>query len=738
MKNWLFLILLPLFMVSSAYAELSALDKSYVPGDNKLANGGFEAGRYGWTCSGGTCGTTTTADNVYKGSTAGYFNANAAGQIFRPQAVAVGGLKGTTGEATCYVQTPSGSATYLFEVTDGTNVLASRTVTSSTTYTAVGLLFPFPSSGSVYPHVKSVASDEPLVYIDECRFGPPTRLSEINATTGWTSWTPTFGFTGGSITAATSWRQDGPELVARGKITFTSVFTGGTASMTLPSTCTIDTTIASGGAFGWAQFNDIGTDNFPGYVVYLSNSSVIFRVPIDDTGAGTQSLTYGAVTTTAPFTWANNDTIEFEFRVPCVQFRNAQAAYRPDQVAWRVDANISGANASLGTTSVSSYTEITNGSLTLTNKAGPDVIAAQIPCSGTNASSGTICTSGNESVGVSFNLPVAGSVKACAAFTYQGFPAATAGSNIYAGFQIVETPNSAQTILQEGGDRVNNRVWAISSANYVDERPNRVCGTFSFASAGQKTLRLMYEQEVTGTPQASIVVADGASSVGQRDIHWTVEPISQQTPAPLLVNSVVAPDYAGVTRINTISSKSANYTATDADETLVFTSDATLTLPAAASVKGKKYHVIASGTSTDITIDPNSSEQVCGRSTIAVSGTNDSVTIQSDGSAWWDISGQNCEKVIRAGVSGADCSASPCTLNTSTPGVSITRSATGTYSASFPAFSSEPTCQISHARGSSFICALGTISTNSAAIFCYTDAGASVDSRPQLTCRGTR
>jgi hypothetical protein len=189
---------------------------------------------------------------------------------------------------------------------------------------------------------------------------------------------------------------------------------------------------------------------------------------------------------------------------------------------WRVDANIVGAKANLGTAAVSSYTGVENGSLSLTNNSGNSILTAQIPCSGTNSPSGTTCAAGNESVGVSFTLPRAGDVMACASFIW--FAQNSATSTITGTFEVVETPTNAQTISQEG----NSRVGAVNNtASAQLGFPYRVCGTLSFATAGQKVLRLMYEQGITNMPSQSLFIADGSSVDGQRDVHWEVYPISK-------------------------------------------------------------------------------------------------------------------------------------------------------------------------------------------------------------------
>ncbi len=187
---------------------------------------------------------------------------------------------------------------------------------------------------------------------------------------------------------------------------------------------------------------------------------------------------------------------------------------------WRVDANIGGANPSLGTSAVSTYSGIENGSLSLTNTG---TVTAQIPCSSTNSPSGTTCSTGNESVGVSFSLPRAGDVLACASFSVGN--GQSAGNLAETVFQVVETPSNAQTISTEGKSRLSSGTSTAGQAtNGIF--PLRVCGTFNFSSSGQKTLRLMYEMAVSGTPSAPSLLSDGGASAGQRDIHWEVYPLN--------------------------------------------------------------------------------------------------------------------------------------------------------------------------------------------------------------------
>lgn len=195
---------------------------------------------------------------------------------------------------------------------------------------------------------------------------------------------------------------------------------------------------------------------------------------------------------------------------------------------WRVDANIGGSNPSLGSGALSTYSPIEDASLDLVNNSGNGAIAAQIPCSGTNPPTGLTCSSGNESVGVSFVVPSSGDVMACASFSQEASTGAS--GSITSIFQIVETPSNSQTILQEGKSRITSQ---NRQANTIVNQPLRVCGVFSFSSAGQKTLRLNYEQTTVATVSNNLILADRNTSNGQRDIHWEVYPLNQQMPAPV-------------------------------------------------------------------------------------------------------------------------------------------------------------------------------------------------------------
>lgn len=205
-----------------------------------------------------------------------------------------------------------------------------------------------------------------------------------------------------------------------------------------------------------------------------------------------------------------------------------------DTVGWRVDASISGANPDLGTSSVATYTGITNGSLTLENSTGRGVISAQIPCSSTNPPTGTTCAAGDESLGVSFVAPKAQDVKVCAAYSVADNCNTGTGicSTGYT-FKIAQTGNSDQIISASGGENVAaGGTLQQNSGNGVQIRSNmKVCGRFSLASSGQKTFRLMRVQDAATNISSSFIFGD--AGLGLRDVRFTVEPINESMPTPV-------------------------------------------------------------------------------------------------------------------------------------------------------------------------------------------------------------
>lgn len=215
---------------------------------------------------------------------------------------------------------------------------------------------------------------------------------------------------------------------------------------------------------------------------------------------------------------------------------DTQTGVTSEQSGWMIDARIGGANPSLGTADVTSYTEITNASLDLvvSDKSSP----VKIACSATNASTGPTCSSGSESLGISFSPPVAGIYDVCFDITtYINNGSSNTTTDIT--YQVIETTPGTQTILQEGGTKSGPSFHPVYSSTSASAYPQRICGVFKFNSVSEKTVRLMYEMDVGGSSNSQVIEADRSSSLGQREIKVSVRPSTSNSSRPVLTGDQV-------------------------------------------------------------------------------------------------------------------------------------------------------------------------------------------------------
>ena len=150
--------------------------------DNKLSNPGFEKGTTGWTESGGTLASTSTASEVLEGTKAITWDSSSAAQTLTGTAITVGGFAGQNAELTCNVRVPSGTATHTLGVWDGTtlsNAVTLRNTSGNTNYVATTINFIAPSSGTVTARFTSVASNEPSISIDDCYLGKARNIGTV-------------------------------------------------------------------------------------------------------------------------------------------------------------------------------------------------------------------------------------------------------------------------------------------------------------------------------------------------------------------------------------------------------------------------------------------------------------------------------------------------------------------------------------------------------------------------------
>lgn len=298
-----------------ASAALSDQDRAEFSRQNILAgkNPGFENGKAGWTASGGTFTTVTSGSNLLTGKVSATWDSSSAGQTFSSLAVTIPNwAKGIAGELACVIQTPSGTATHVIEAYDGTNILSSVPIISSTGPSITPLYMTFPSSGTIQLRLKSVASNEPLIAIDECRISRiHTQPAYIGTET--TVYSMTIGAATTPPTKASSpaydkatWYRAGDRMIIEYHYRHTSA-TGAAAGsgiykFPLPAGYTIDTTKVAANndnlaCLGSAGVIDSTNGSLIGCAVYYDTTNIsVTAVNATAVTNVVGSGTYGAMT----------------------------------------------------------------------------------------------------------------------------------------------------------------------------------------------------------------------------------------------------------------------------------------------------------------------------------------------------------------------------------------------------------------------------------------------------------
>lgn len=170
-------------------------------------------------------------------------------------------------------------------------------------------------------------------------------------------------------------------------------------------------------------------------------------------------------------------------------------------------------------------------------------------------------------------------------------------------------------------------ISASTQANASVEDTSTISAPFKLTSQATKTFTVRMAK-VGGDVSGQCQVYHGGM------MSLVVKPVTQNVPAPLLVNSVVSPDYGGVTRINTARSITSSVTLGETDETVMVDASGgavTVALPAAASFKGKRFTIKKSDSSGwPVTIGGT----IDGFVNFPIEGQHNWIEVQSDGGSW--------------------------------------------------------------------------------------------------------
>jgi hypothetical protein len=499
-------------------------------------NPGFEDDLENWAeTGGGTLAVVTASANVGFGLQAASFDASTGGDYLQGQTVAVpAGLANKTCTISWYYK--GGDANLVMQVYDVTNTAVwaeSSALSAQTGYSAKQVLyFTCPDEGvEIAPRLAATA-DAAIVYVDEVRLGQETVVTGSSA-----AWVGSITYL---ATASCDWSVNSTTIQTPAADTDcpTPTIDGNTSFVSAPGTkipAIVLSNVKAGETYEFVVTGEIrsNTSGLIGKIRVSDGTDHSSIASFGEGGSGVAST--GTYTGRLTFSTGGTKTVNLQvsisnvsgsavvagswsdFRIDVKKFPLAgEDAISIDKSGWRIDANLGGGLPALSTSAVSSYTEITNASLDLIIQSGS--ASAEVPCSSTNPSTGVTCAAGSESLGIVFTPPTAGTYEVCGQFTQEMDLAS--GAVLQTAFQFVETPNNAQTILQESKSYAQSGQQI--SAGSLTQYPYNLCGTFTFSDTSKRTIRLMYEQAVSGTVNDTTIMIDRSASLGQRDMKITV------------------------------------------------------------------------------------------------------------------------------------------------------------------------------------------------------------------------
>lgn len=521
--------LLPLLLVSfTANATLNEVDKAMGLSRNMLDNSGFELGKTKWTASGGTFALVTAGSNLLYGANSITWDSGAAAQTLTATAVTIPkGAYNKNGMGYCSIQTPSGTATHKIQIYDGTNVIAEQVITSSTTPIKDVLNFPIPATGSLSLRLISVASDEPLIAIDDCYLGEAVNLSQ-NAQ---------MQFAGASYypgTASCTWSR--------------TVIASPTAFAT-QSACpgpTIETQALGSWQTTDADLPQQTINNLPAgnYFVVVNGSGDNSVTPgcfsLND--GTTTSSERGCLGTTATgwtvqghFSYTNSGNRTFAVfgnSAGTLTINNTNTSmHRLTFTVYRVpSASESSFNPDALANSWSGYHDTTcSWARTNTAYGDPTADASCALVERTNNNFGVVSTSGSVLPAITFTPKRIGRYYVCASPTVLSSGGAALGARLF-----------------DGTTTVAESEWDGTSS---DNLRLSICGIYSAASTAAVTLSVQ-TRIVSGSVTIAAITGGASSSV-----EWSIFQVDQNFPMPNLTKPISAYEAVVIDAITTAPTK---------------------------------------------------------------------------------------------------------------------------------------------------------------------------------------
>jgi len=528
MKHFLALLLLGISSAQAGNVSSRQMQTNTMSGVsafvNHVKNDGVENGTRFWTASGGTLTTTSTAGS---GVLAGSWDSSAAAQTMCSDLKTIQGSdQNVSQEAGFMLQCASGTCTHKIQVLDGSsNVLFSQDMVSSSTYVPNYYSSGAGGTGTKKLCLTSVAANEPIVYFDDGYLGRSRNVGSVAQATlvaaGYIA-----GTTSCKLLRTNTSLGAFADVAACPGVTVEQNTGPGTLQTTDANNAKFTVSSLPAGNYIAIVDQYIGENsNGTGTMTVALNDGTTTTgnssVRVDGTGGGNNPR----VTITGAFNYTSTADRTFTVfgaasgsneifienqnaTINRINFRlmrfpsSSEIAVRPELtnlVASAYHSNNCGwarSNAAYGDPagdSTCTFTQVVNNNGNITSAL-----------SGSDPLPGIIVTPNT-----------AGTYKVCV----NGASFST-GSGVGA-VQLLNSTNSVQ-------------LGEISSTTYT-RIPFYMCGLVQASSTSPVTVKLQIRN--TAAANADIDVNTSASD---RNLYWTVEKITQNTPAPILVGSVTS------------------------------------------------------------------------------------------------------------------------------------------------------------------------------------------------------
>jgi hypothetical protein len=490
---------------------------------NLLKDPGFESGTTNnVTISGGATATVNTTAKL-TGNYGLDWDSNAAGQTATGTAITIPeGLKGKNAVVSCNIKTVSGTATHTLMAYDGTNEINPNTIVSiAGTSVRTSVNFTAPSSGTITWRAKSVASNEPEIYVDDCILEDAAffNLSQVNqaqllgtvkvtgCSAGWSISSPTttpanFGTQTGCTYTVTGSLQ-APATNVPGFI----IPSGGPGAYKIEAIGSFWNNASGTSAAAQFRFSD-GTNSSNDTAEIAGNTTSGTAVPVL-TGTINETTSFsnatfqiqgsGSSTSAVPYI-EGRSTHPLVFNVFYIPTQS-QTAYRPDQTpaSW---SGYHDSTCSWGRTNTTIGDPATDGTCTLTEV--------------TNRNFGTV-TGSNSLPSITFTPPRAGRYFVCA------------------NAQVNSTTNLAAlvTSLTDGTTVIAHNSSRIYTDGTNDFVTHPLCGVYNATSTASVTLKIQ-----TAASSGTVTITAGGAS--RSAIEWSIFELDAPMAAPYLTGSVTS------------------------------------------------------------------------------------------------------------------------------------------------------------------------------------------------------